>query len=232
MSPTPAEQTVALLQSTELFGGLQEEILRTVATDAIERRYGKGEVIFQEGDPAEALLVLVEGIVKVYVVSARGGEMVLATLRPPGSLGEVSLLDGGPRSASAAAIEPTTVLALARSTFLGLIDRERSVADAMLRASGHLLRRLTGQTADLVFLDLEGRVAKLLASMADERGERVDGELTLDLGVTQNDLAAMVGGSRQSVNQILHALAAKGIIRLEHRTVSVVEEDALRRRAT
>ena len=80
----------------------------------------------------------------------------------------------------------------------------------MLRAAGRFLRRLTGQAADLVFLDLEGRIAKLLVTLAQERGQEHDGIITLDLGVTQADLAHMVGGSRQSVNQILHTLQARG----------------------
>jgi CRP-like cAMP-binding protein len=186
--------------------------------------------LFHEGDPADAFLIVLEGSVKVFVTSSRGDEMVLATLRPPESLGEVSLLDGGPRSASASALEPVTVLALARSTLLSLIERERAVADAVLRASGSLLRRLTGTAADLVFLDLEGRVAKLLVDMAEHRGERDDGSVTLNLGVTQADLASMVGGSRQSVNQILRGLAGRGFLEVHGREVVIVDEAALRRR--
>lgn len=173
------------LAASGLFGGLGGDMLRAIAAEAHERRFAKGEAIFHEGDPADAFLILTQGTVKVFVASDRGDELVLATLRPPESLGEVSLLDGGPRSASVAALEPVTALAFARSTLLGLIEREQVVADAVLRASGHLLRRLTGKAADLVFLDLEGRVAKLLVELAEERGEKRAGTVVLDLGLTQ-----------------------------------------------
>lgn len=224
------DRVSSILADAELFAGLDESSRAALAVEGHERNYAKGEPLFHEGDPADAFLVVLEGTVKVFVTSSRGDEMVLATLRPPESLGEVSLLDGGPRSASASALEPVTVLAFARSTLLSLIERERAVADAVLRASGSLLRRLTGTAADLVFLDLEGRVAKLLVGMAELRGERDGGSVSLDLGVTQADLASMVGGSRQSVNQILRGLAGRGFLEVHGREVVIVDEAALRRR--
>lgn len=223
--------TSAILGSSGLFDGLTEKQLAAVAEEAHTKRFAKGETLFREGDEADSFLILTEGSVKVFVTSDRGHEMVLATIRPPESLGEVSLLDGGPRSASASALEPVTALVFARSTLLGLVERERSVADAILRSAGGLLRRLTGRAADLVFLDLEGRVAKVLVEMAARRGEpRDDGGVALDLGLTQADLAAMVGGSRQSVNHILHQLEDLGYLRVHGREVVIVNEDALRRR--
>jgi CRP/FNR family transcriptional regulator, cyclic AMP receptor protein len=225
------EEPRRLLASSELFSSLPEEALRSVAAEAHPRRFRKGSRLFHEGDPGDEFFVIAEGTVKIVVSSPDGAGMILATLRPPDALGEVSLLDGGPRSASAEALDDVLVLAFARSTLLTLIKEERSVADAMLHASGRLLRRLTGQAADLVFLDLEGRIAKLLVAMADDRGVSGERGLSLDLGVTQADLASMVGGSRQSVNQILRGLAGRGLVELGKREITIVEEDALRRRA-
>jgi CRP/FNR family cyclic AMP-dependent transcriptional regulator len=225
------EEPFRLLASSELFSSLPELALRSVAAEAHPRRFKKGSRLFHEGDPGDEFFVITEGTVKVVVSSPDGAGMILATLRPPDALGEVSLLDGGPRSASAEALDDVLVLAIARSTLLELIQRERSVADAMLHASGRLLRRLTGQAADLVFLDLEGRIAKLLIGVAEQRGVREQRGLTLDLGLTQADLASMVGGSRQSVNQILRGLAGRGLVDLGKREITIVEEDALRRRA-
>jgi CRP/FNR family cyclic AMP-dependent transcriptional regulator len=226
-----SEESLRLLSSSELFSSLPEEALRSVAAEAHPRRFKKGSRLFHEGDPGDEFFVIAEGTVKVVVSSPDGAGMILATLRPPDALGEVSLLDGGPRSASAEALDDVLVLAIARSTLLELIQRERSVADAMLHASGRLLRRLTGQAADLVFLDLEGRIAKLLIGMAEQRGVSGERGLALDLGVTQADLASMVGGSRQSVNQILRGLAGRGLVDLGKREITIVDEDALRRRA-
>ena len=100
-----------------------------------------------------------------------------------------------------------------------------------MHASGALLRRLTAQAADLVFLDLEGRVAKLLAESARSRGKEEDGSFVLDLGFTQGDLASMVGGSRQSVNQILRALEGRGFLEIRQQTIVVNDVGALLHRA-
>jgi CRP/FNR family transcriptional regulator, cyclic AMP receptor protein len=225
------ERTVALLRSTALFSGMSDAALNELAGHASERTFRKGALIFYQGDPGDSLFILAEGSVKVFIASEHGEEMVLTTLRPPDALGEVALLDQGGRSASAEALEPVTAIAFARSTLLELMHSLPGIGDAVLRSAGSLLRRLTGQAADLVFLDLEGRVAKLLVGMADQRGEEKDGLITLDLGLTQSDLAAMVGGSRQSVNQILQALANRGFLDMQGRQVTIRRPDALRRRA-
>lgn len=226
-----AEQAAALLGQSQLFSRLGDRLLHELVAQASTRTYRKGAMVFYQGDPGDALYVLAEGRVKVFVTSAHGDEMVLATLGPPDSLGEVALLDDGPRSASVEALEAVTALAFARSTLLDLLHTTPDAADAVLRSAGSLLRRLTGQAADLVFLDLEGRVAKLLVGIAERSAQEVEQHMALDLGVTQTDLAAMVGGSRQSVNQILHALEGRQFLALEGRSVTILDLEALRRRA-
>ena len=226
------EEIADILAQTRLFGGSSRAALLSIASEANQRTYPKGAVLFNEGDTGDAFYVVASGTVKVFVTSGHGTEMVMATLRAPHGFGEVALLDNGPRSASAEALEPTTVLAFARSTFLDLIHRDPDVADGLLRSVGWLLRRVTGQAADLVFLDLEGRVAKLLVEFANERGEEREGEIHLDLGLSQSDLAVMVGGSRQSVNQILHALEARGYLAVDGgRTVAILNMEGLSKRA-
>jgi CRP/FNR family transcriptional regulator, cyclic AMP receptor protein len=225
------ERTAKLLARTRLFAGLDERTLRTIADQANERVFRPGALIFYEGDPGDAFYVVASGLVKIFLSSGRGDEMVVATLRPPDGLGEIALLDDGPRSASAQAVEPTTLIAFARSTFLELIHQDAGIADALLRSTGALFRRTTAHVADLVFLDLEGRVAKLLLEMADDRGAADEDGISLELGITQSDLASMVGGSRQSVNQILHALEGRGFLQLGGRTVVIKNSEALRRRA-
>jgi CRP-like cAMP-binding protein len=220
-----------VLKQAPLFADLDDEALRVVAAQASVRTFRKGALIFYQGDPGDSLYVLAEGTVKVFVTSTQGDEMVLATLKPPDALGEVALLDLGERSASAEAIEPVVAIAFARSTLIELMREIPSIGDAVLRKAGALLRRLTGQAADLVFLDLEGRVAKLLVQMADRQGTAGDDAIVLDVGVTQSDLARMVGGSRQSVNAILHGLEGRGFVDVHGREIRIVELDALKRRA-
>jgi CRP/FNR family cyclic AMP-dependent transcriptional regulator len=225
------DQAESLLAQTRLFAGLDRSALATLAAEGHERSYKRHAPIFYEGEPGDAFYVIMSGAVKVYVTSAQGAEMVLTTVRSPGTLGEVSLFDEGPRSASAEALEPVRLLAFARSAVLGLAARDPRISEALLRSAGDLLRRLTTQTADLVFLDLEGRVAKLIADSAEARGRSDADTLVLDLGFTQGELASMVGGSRQSVNQILGALEGRGFLEVDHDTIVVKDLAALRRRA-
>jgi CRP-like cAMP-binding protein len=220
-----------LLAGTSLFGGLDEKALQGLAEQTVRRSLDKGQHLFRQGDGGESLYVVIEGLVKVSVSSGDGGEMVLTTLSPPDVFGELSLVDEGPRSASAVAVEPSTLLALDRRALLDVIRRYPQPVDDLLRSLGALIRRLTDQAADLVFLDLNGRVAKLLVTLAEREGAAHDGAISFDLHLTQGDLADMVGGSRQSVNQILHGFERRGFLEMHGREIAVRDLDALRRRA-
>jgi CRP-like cAMP-binding protein len=224
-------QAESLLAQTRLFAGLDRASLTSLAAEGHERSYKRHAEIFHEGDPGDAFHVIVGGSVKVFVTSSRGEEMVLTTMRSPETLGEVSLFDEGVRSASAVALEPVRLLTFARSIVLGLAARDPRIYESMLRGAGELLRRLTTQAADFVFLDLEGRVAKWLADSAEAHGHQDGDRLVLDLGLTQGELASMVGGSRQSVNLILHTLEGRGLIDVDRVSVYVKDLAGLRRRA-
>lgn len=225
------EQAMGVLTGTELFAGLNPDALRHLAECCIERSYKKGHLIFCQGDRGEALYVLVEGRLKVLVTSPLGDEMVVVTLQPPATFGELALVDGQARSASVEVLEAARVLALERSAFLDLTRRHPVLNEALLRSLVGVVRRLTGQASDFVFLDLEGRVAKALVQMADAQSEHDPAAGVLDLPLTQTDLARMVGGSRQSVNQILRSLAHRDYIELSGRTLVIKQPDLLRRRA-
>jgi CRP/FNR family cyclic AMP-dependent transcriptional regulator len=226
-----AEAAVELLRRTRLFAGLEEPTLRVLAERAIERSYPRHGRLFYQGDPGTGLFVVASGLVKVVVTSEDGEEMVLVTLGPGEALGELSIVDGGPRSASAEALEPTVALIITRPVLLDLATRDRALTEALLQTLGGLLRRLTEQAADLVFLDLPGRMAKLLAGLAAERGTETPEGIELDANLTQTDLGAMVGASRQSVNQILQGFARRGFLQVQGRRIVVTRLDLLRRRA-
>lgn len=219
------------LRRSALFSDLEDEVLNELAGRTVERTFRKGERIFYQGDPGDSLYVIASGMVKVVVTSEHGDEMVLVTLRDGESFGELALIDGRPRSATAEAVDQTTVLILGRETMLDLMQGRRNVTEGLLRSLGGLIRRLTEQTSDLVFLDLHGRVAKLLVGMAEERGKPSEEGILLDLHLTQSDLASMVGGSRQSVNQILRSFEQRGYLTLQGRAVSIQDIERLRKRA-
>jgi CRP-like cAMP-binding protein len=214
------------LSGVEMFAGLEPEARQRVIAAALPRTYRKGQLLFVENDPGETLILLRRGAVAVFRTAPTGERAVLSVLRPPDVLGEVSLLDGSARSLSAEAIEDTTALALSRGAFIELVHSNPRILDAVMRSLGALIRRLTEQNADHVFLDLPGRVAKTLVRLA---GDSQAPMITIELN--QSQLAEMAGGSRQSVNQAIGSFASRGWLRTEGRRIVVTDVAALRRRA-
>jgi CRP-like cAMP-binding protein len=225
------KSTATLLAATRLFAGLDEETLGRLAERSTLRRYRRGQVIFAQGDPGDSLFVVASGRVKVMVGSAEGEEMVLATLGPHETFGELALVDGGERSATVEVIEATDLLVLTRTAFFDLLHQRPALVDGLLSMLGALIRRLTDQMSDMVFLDLNGRVAKLLLSLAADHGVPGEGGPLIDLPFTQTEIAHMVGGSRQSVNQILRAFEGAGYIEVSGHTLRLLRVEALRRRS-
>lgn len=214
------------LNGVDMFAGLEPEVRQRVIAAAVPRTYRKGQLLFVENDPGEWLILLRRGAVAVFRTAPTGERAVLNVVRPPDVLGEVSLLDAGARSLSAEAIEDCTALALSRTAFLELVHSNPRILDAVMRSLGALIRRLTEQNADHVFLDLPGRVAKTLVRLtADNQAPMI----TIDLN--QSQLAEMAGGSRQSVNQAIGSFASRGWLRVEGRRIVVTDVSALRRRA-
>jgi len=221
-------RTIAsLLTEVELFGELDDGARLAMAGRAGSRVVEKGQVIFWQDEPGESMFVLLEGAVKL-VVRSKDGELVeLVRHNPPAPFGELAVLDGGPRSATAEAVERSTLLVVTRDHLLWLLRSDEKVAGALLRWLGTMVRRTTQQVTDLAFLSLQGRVAAKLLALA---GPAEQGAARTPR-VTQVELATMVGGARQSVNQALRSLEARGYIRVAGRTVEILEPQQLRRLA-
>ncbi len=223
---SPQIDPADLLAGVDVFAGLDRQLRGRVAAATVPRSYRRGQLLFVEGDPGDSLLVMLTGAVSVFLSAPSGERALLTVIRPPDVLGEVALLDGAARSACAEALEDTTALSLSRPAFLELVHHQPALLEAVLRSLGGLVRRLTDQTADYVFLDLAGRVAKTLVRLAGAASRE---PVVIDLSQTQ--LAEMVGGSRQSVNQALGTFADRGWLHVEGRRVAVDDLTALRRRA-
>lgn len=216
------------LAAIPFFAGLDAAALERVAASMRSRRFRRGEVIFHIGDPGDALFVILSGEVKISLPSETGEEAILTTLGGGGVFGELALLDGAPRSASATALGPTDVVVLPREQFRDLIATEAGVRDALLGAIAGELRRLTRHVEDLHFLDITGRLAARLVRLAEEGGTPTgDGAIRLRASLTQGDLAAMVGCTRQSVNKLLGQFTDDGLIRLERDGIVVTDLDGL-----
>lgn len=227
-----AEFAAESLGRCPLFAAMDRESLQAITRRLRSRRFRHGEVLFHEGDPGDALFVVASGAVKVVVPSEEGDEAILATLRRGDFFGELALLDGAPRSASAIALEPTEVLTLPRDQFRVLVASQPAIRDALLTSLAGELRRLTTHVAELHFLDLTGRLAARLARLAQEHGERLpSGAIRLDAPLTQSDLAAMIGATRQSVNKLLGEFEADGLLLIERDSIVVPNLDRLSRTA-
>ena len=222
---------VLSLRSCALFAHGDDEGLRALARSLRRRRFRRNEVIFHQGDPGDSLHIVGSGAVKIVLPSTEGDEAIIATLRPGDFFGELSLLDGAPRSATAVALEATETLVLPRVAFQGLVARDAELRDALLAGLAAELRRLTGHVEELHFLDLAGRLAMRLTRLARESRPGASGEVVLDWPYTQSDLAAMIGGTRQSVNKLLGDLVDEGLLTLEPDRLVIRDVDRLARRA-
>jgi CRP/FNR family cyclic AMP-dependent transcriptional regulator len=215
------QHRAAVLARTELFCGIDEATRRRIAEHVAERGVEPGQCVFTQDEPGDRMYVLAEGAVKLFVSSRDGDIVELVRHRPPATFGEVALLDGGPRSASAEAVERSTLLVVTRPELLRLLRAEDQVAEALLRTLGTIVRRTTRQVTDLAFLDLQGRVARQLLVLAG------DGNRTARTAVTQAELASMVSGARQTVNQALRSLESRGYIRADGRSFQILDRERL-----
>lgn len=221
---------MAGLRACPLFAQLEPDALGELASRLRQRRYRRNEVVFHQGDPGDTLHVITEGAMKIVLPSPEGEEAIIATLRPGDFFGELALLDGGMHSATVTAVEAATTLALPRTAFLEVLGQSAGMRDALLRSLAAELRRLTGHVEELHFLDLAGRLAMRLVRLADEAGGTSD-EAILDWPYTQSDLAAMIGGTRQSVNKLLNLLIEDRLIQIDRDRLVILDRDGLARRA-
>ena len=219
------------LRRCALFAHGDDRVIADVARGLRRRRFRRNEVIFHQGDPGDSLHIVASGTAKVTLPSTEGEEAIIATLRPGDFFGELPLLDGAPRSATAVALEPMETITLPRADFRALLDGDTGLRDALLAGLSHELRRITGHVEELHFLDLAGRLAMRLTRLAREQDAALAGEVRLDWPYTQSDLASMIGGTRQSVNKLLSALVDDGLVRIERDTLIITDVDHLARRA-
>jgi CRP/FNR family cyclic AMP-dependent transcriptional regulator len=218
------QHRAAVLARTELFSGIDLATRRRIAEHVAERVVERGQCVFTQGQPGDRLYVLAEGAVKLFVSSRDGDIVELVRHRPPATFGEVALLDGGPRSASAEATERSLLLVVTRAELVALLRSGEQVAEALLRILGTIVRRTTRQVSDLAFLDLQGRLARQLLVLAVDGDGNGAGRTRR---LTQAELASMVSGARQTVNQALRSLEARGYIRSDGRGFEILDRGRL-----
>jgi CRP/FNR family transcriptional regulator, cyclic AMP receptor protein len=216
----------AELGRLSLFRDLPGPALQQLAADTYVRRLARGQILFTEGEPTEHLFVIRAGRLRVMVGSPRGEQLVLAVLTSGDVLGEVSVLDGQPRSAGVDAVEATELLAVpAVHVRRTLIENPTALMAVAVQLAG-AMRRLTDSAADLVFLDVPRRLAKLLFSEAVPAD---DGTAVCELNMSQSGVAARLGATRQSLNRALADLVRRSWITVDGTSVHIADVAALRR---
>jgi CRP/FNR family transcriptional regulator, cyclic AMP receptor protein len=190
----------------------------------VPRLLHPGELLWSQGDRAEAIAVLQSGTLREYRSSPLGQRAVIALIRAPELLGDVAVLDGRPHLSSAEAVTSCTVVTLSREVLTAAILQDMEVCQAIFARLGAQVRQLTEQQTDFVFLDLPGRVAKTLLRLAD-------GTTPLTAELNQTTLAQIIGGARQSVNEAVVQFVRRGWLHVEPGRFLILDAEALRRRA-
>ena len=220
-----------MVSRAPLFATLEEESADALMSSMTRKRLDRGDVLFREGDQGEHLYVITDGKIKLGRTSADGRENLLAILGPGEMFGELSLFDPGPRTATATAVAETRLLGLGHDSLREVLTGRPDVAQALLAALARRLRRTNETLADLVFTDVPGRVAKALLDLSNRFGRPAEEGILVAHDLTQEELAQLVGASRETVNKALADFATRGWIRLEARAVVLLDVDRLKRRA-
>ena len=220
-----------VLSRAPMFAALDPEAAAALRSSMDTVNLNKGQVLFNEGERGERLYIITDGKMKLGHTSSDGRESVLAVLGPGELLGELSLFDPGPRTATATALTETSLMGLGHNALRPWLTGRPEVAEALLQALALRLRRTNEQMADLVFSDVPGRVAKTLLELGEKFGRPLPDGIHVTHDMTQEELAQLVGASRETVNKALADFAARGWIRLESRSVILIDPERLDRRS-
>jgi CRP/FNR family transcriptional regulator, cyclic AMP receptor protein len=220
-----------VLSRAPLFEALDEDGAKALRSMLTYVELPRGDRLFDEGDAGDRLYVVLEGKLKLTRAASDGRENLLSVLGPGEMFGELSLFDPRPRTSSAVAVTDARLAALAHADLLKWLTGRPDVALHLLRALAQRLRRANDVMADLVFTDVPGRVAKALLDLADRFGEQREDGLHVHHDLTQEELAQLVGASRETVNKALADFAARGWLQLSAKSVLLIDPDRLAKRA-
>ena len=220
---------VDFLKKVPLFSDLDDEELHKLASIVREQNYKRRTTIVRVDDPGGALYILKSGLVKITIEDQHGDEMILRILYPTDFFGEMSLLDGMPRSATVTAQEPSEVLTISREHFLNIIEQSPKILLKMTAVLSQRLRNTNELIHSLAFFDVYGKVARLLLNLAAERGRVTEQGTVIDMRLTQQELAELAGMTRETMARTLRELQQAGCIRVDSGIISILELDILRR---
>jgi CRP-like cAMP-binding protein len=219
----------AALRGCPLFEAVEPAELDAILDLASERKWKRGQTIFQQGDEGSSMMAVLSGTVRIGAVSAEGREVTLNTIGQGEVFGEIALLDGKPRSADATAMEDTTLLIVERRHFLPFLSANQDLTLRLLAVLCDRLRETSETLGDLVMFELPGRLARLLIKLAADHGRRTEAGLRIDFKLSQRDLGTRVASSRESVNKQLGAWRDDGLLHLDHGYITLLQPDRFKR---
>ena len=219
------------MRKAPLFAALDDDATESLRASMQQVQLARAEVLFAEGDQGDRLYVILEGKIKLGRTKSDGRESLLAVLGPGEMFGELSLFDPGPRTATATSVGDSVLIGLGHEAIQPWLLQHPQVAFTLLNALARRLRRTNDSLADLVFSDVPGRVAKALLDLSTRFGRPTDGGVLVAHELTQEELAQLVGASRETVNKALADFAGRGWLRLEARAVVLLDVERLRHRS-
>ncbi len=225
-------EIVDLLRLVPLFSGLESDDLNALSTIVTRKEYGKRETLFHQGDPGEEFMILTEGSVKVELMNSEGKELTLTILTPYQFLGELALLDDVPRSATVVSMEQSVLLSINKRDFARLLESFPRMSIPMLRQLTRRMRVLTDDIASMAFLDSYSRVTRKILNLGEEMGtETPEGHIFIDRPLTHQQLANLVGTTRETVTKILNEMKDNGLLDIRKHRITILDREELHARA-
>lgn len=218
------------LRNVPLFSDFSEEELEKLLAISKEKTYPKDSIIFQRDEIGNFFFLICSGKVKVIIETEEGKEGILSILYPKEFFGEMSLLDGEPRSASIVALEETSVILINRDDFLNLLYKHPEIALKILKTLSLRLRKANRQIETLMFLDAPGRIARTLIDIAEEKGKKVENGICIDLEFTRQELGNLIGVSRETTIRVLKGFEEEGILSIERNHIIIKDMEKLKKR--
>ena len=222
-----SEEAVAMLRKIDLFRSLETDQLEQIAGQVMRRTYGAGVTLFHQGMPGSSIYVIEEGSVRVFAVGLTGQEHTFTTFGPDNFFGELSVIDGGPRTASAITLEPSVVWLLSKDLFHRILDDYPSVCRTITTILAGRVRRSATHVEAIIFQDVLGRVAYEILNLSERHGQPENGGIRIEMPLTQSDLASIVGATRESVNKALATLRKRELLEMEGTSLLVLEPEKL-----
>jgi CRP/FNR family transcriptional regulator len=221
-------EEIALLKQVPLFADMTGDQLQSLAGAMGRCRYDEGQVILRQGDKGHSLFVVISGRVRIYTLSPEGYELSVWICNEGAFLGEMSLLSGEPWSASAEAMQPTEVLELQRQAFRDFLLSNPQTAIHTIEMLGRRLRHTTESLEALVSLNTVERVSRQLLALLERYGGEQEKGLLIDLDLSQEAIASLVGTTREGANRALSSLRSEGILQVDRSRIRVLQPEKLK----